>query len=486
MNLDDLTIPARAARTWSPYQLAIFNSVEESNDNLIIEAVAGSGKTSTIIECMARVSGPSLFLAFNKAIADDLRSKVSGAEVRTLNALGHSIVTKRLPGVKLESWKTANHVRSQLNTEEYAEFGPAVNRLISLAKGCGFGILNDASRVHFVQLADDMEIDIPYERLGKATQVASVAFLKLINDFDSFDFDDQLFLPVYHNWTFPSYSTIFVDEAQDLNAIQHLMLQRLVDRGARIIAVGDTRQAIYGFRGAMTSSMSILKSHFDMRELPLSITYRCDRRIVDLAQSIVPHIRPREGAGEGEVIYSDTIAIATVPLNALIVCRNNAPIFSLAMSALRERIPVRVMSNFTEQLKSFVKSFKTRDLTILEERLTKWHEHEMKQAAESEFYGRMAFLTDKYESVLSLIRESSTVDDVLNALEKFGNSKIGPTLSTIHKAKGLEAPSVIILNREKLPSRFAKSDAALMQEDNLLYVAITRAQHNLNIHMEQS
>jgi len=481
MNLDNLIDAPHASRVWSPLQEAIFTALS-LDDNLIIEAVAGSGKTSTILECMNRLSGSSLFLAFNKAIADDLRSKVRGAEVKTLNGLGHSIVSKRLPGVKLESWKSGNFIRSKLSTEDYATYGAACVRAISLARGAAFGILNTASRRDFLDLIDDAELDIPYEYVGKAATLCVMAFESLINDFTSFDFDDQLFMPVYHDWAFPSFDTVFIDEAQDLNSIQHLMLERLKDRGARIIAVGDSRQAIYGFRGALVTSMDLLRQHFNMTPLPLSITYRCDQSIVTLAQTIVPQIIARQGAGAGLVRYSDNVDIVHCEDNEMIVCRNNAPIFSLAMIALRERRPVRIMSNFVEQLKAFVKGFKTRDLKILESRLLKWYEVEMKNAEDAGFFGRQSYLTDKYESLQSLIAESQTVDDVVNALEKFGNSRTGPILSTIHKAKGLEAESVTILHREKLPSRFAKSEASLIQEDNLLYVAITRAKHNLTIH----
>lgn len=481
MDLTSLSIPAAVKRTFSPYQEAIFSHLNSPN-NLIVQAVAGSGKTFTMIEMANRLNCKACFLAFNKSIADELRSKVTGAEVKTLNALGHAIVTRRLPGVKLESWKTANAVRSKLNTEEYAEFGPQVSRLVSLAKGSAFGIINDASRQYFLELVDQFEIDIPADKIAKATATATTIFQQVINDFTSFDFDDQLFMPVFHCWTFPTFDVVFIDEAQDLNPIQHLILSRLQTNGARIIAVGDSRQAIYGFRGAMQSSMEILKDRFAMLELPLSITYRCDRRIVELAQSLVPHIEARPGAAPGEVLYTDSIDITKVPDNCLVVCRNNAPIFGLAMKALVARRPVRVLSNFTEQLKSFIKGFKTRDLKILEERLLKWYEFEMQQAEEAGFYGRMQYLTDKYESVRFLIAESTTIDDVMNALERFGNSTTGPTLCTIHKAKGLEAERTIILNREKLPSRFAHTEASLQQENNLLYVAITRAKHELTIH----
>jgi len=482
MDLSQFDIQAPVQRNWSEFQLAIFDSAETSQENLIIEAVAGSGKTATILECMNRIPPKSLFLAFNKSIADELRAKVNGAEVRTLNSLGHSILSKRLQGSKLESWKNSQFVRSQLNSDEYVQFGPAVARMISLAKGMAVGILVELSRSVFIEIINSYELDIPQEYIAKACQVAQNGFVAGIKDLSTFDFDDQLFVPIFMNWPFPSFDTVFIDEAQDLNTIQHLMLRRLVDNGARIIAVGDTRQAIYGFRGALSNSMQQLHDDFKCVPLPLSITYRCDRKIVELAQSIVPHIQPRPNAGEGELNFTDEVDILKVSDDTLIVCRNNSPIFSLAMKALVNRRPIRVLSNFTEMLKGFLKSFKTRDLKIFRERLDKWFEFEVKQAEEAGFFGRVAYITDKYETALSLLSAADQFDDMLSALERFSNSTTGPTLSTIHKAKGLEANKTIILNRERMPSRFATSEEALVQEDNLLYVAITRAKHSLTIH----
>jgi superfamily I DNA/RNA helicase len=62
----------------------------------------------------------------------------------------------------------------------------------------------------------------------------------------------------------------------------------------------------------------------------------------------------------------------------------------------------------------------------------------------------------------------------------FGETSGGVvTLSTIHKAKGLEAERVFILDAWRLPSFYAKLPHQLEQEYNLLYVAITRAQREL-------
>lgn len=481
MDLSSLTIPAQDKVIWSPYQEAIF-ATKDDTENILIEAVAGAGKTKTIVHYVSLIGGNALYLAFNKSAAEELREKVIGQTVKTINALGHGILTKRIPGVKLDTWKVSNAVKTKLNTAEYTEFGPQTARLVSLAKGQAFGILIPADVQNFMKLATGAELDIPFDYLARAATVANTVFEEVINDFTSFDFDDQLFLPVFHDWTFPTFDVVLIDEAQDLNPIQHLMLSRLADKGARIIAVGDTNQAIYGFRGALHNSMRLLSDTFNMKEFPLSVTYRCDQKIVNLAQEYVPHIRARDNAPPGLVNYTDSVSVGSIADDSLVICRNNAPIFSLAMRFLIERRPVRVLSNFIGQLKGFIKSFKTRDLKILEDRLKEWYKYEYAKAIEAEFHGRAQYIEDKYETVMSLIREAEVFDDVLVALDRFGSSTSGPTLSTIHKAKGLEASTCIILNREKLPSRYAVSEEALQQENNLIYVGITRARNHLKIH----
>lgn len=484
--LDDMIPAPIIHRNWSPLQESIFSAIRSSPSNLIIEAVAGSGKSTTILECMNICSGNSIFLAFNKAIADDLRSRVRGAEVKTLNGLGHAVVTRHLPGVRLESYKVSNIVRSMLNTDEYIEYGAHSIRMISLAKACAFGIINDATKPHFMSLIDQFEIDVPMDRISKASQCATLAFARAINDFTAFDFDDQLFFPIYHNWSFPLYDNVFVDECQDLNAIQHLMLDKLASTGSRVVAVGDTRQAIYGFRGATHDSMASLKHQFNMTELPLSITYRCDANIVALAQTIVPQITARPSAPPGVVCEVDSIPITTIPSDSMVVCRNNAPLFGLAMQAIVANRPVRMLSNFTETLRNFIKSFKARDLASLLSKVDAWTDAEIAKAEERGFQGKIAFLSDKRECVHALAAGARDTEQVLEALERLTQSRNGPILATIHKAKGLEAPIVYILERTLIPSKFASTEAALMQEENLLYVAITRAQHSLNIHRSEA
>ena len=81
------------SKTWSPLQTAIFNLIEDPNGgNAIIEAVAGSGKTTTIVEGVKRARGTTIFLAFNKSIAEELKSR--GVNARTFHSLTYGPVTQ--------------------------------------------------------------------------------------------------------------------------------------------------------------------------------------------------------------------------------------------------------------------------------------------------------------------------------------------------------------------------------------------------------
>jgi DNA helicase-2/ATP-dependent DNA helicase PcrA len=246
-----------------------------------------------------------------------------------------------------------------------------------------------------------------------------------------------------------------VDECQDLSPIQHIMLERLKARGSRIIAVGDRHQAIYGFRGAKHDSMDDLKELFKMTELPLDISYRC-------AQSVV-----REA--------SDPRLFD----NCLVVCRNNAPMFAAILRHVRAKSPCIVLSNFLDSFQGFIRSFKTVYTTDLMVKVDRWYEKESAAAKAKGFKGKLAALSDKYETVKLLCAEFKRTEDVLGMVKRLGYGVSGPTFATIHKAKGLEHENVYILRPDLMPAIYAQSPEQKRQEANLEYVAITRAKTNL-------
>jgi superfamily I DNA/RNA helicase len=108
--------------------------------------------------------------------------------------------------------------------------------------------------------------------------------------------------------------------------------------------------------------------------------------------------------------------------------------------------------------------------------LDRWYEREC-EAAEGR-RGKLAYLQDRYETVQILLEEYPTVGECVAAVRRLSDSRTGPTFSTIHKAKGLEASSVYILRPDLMPSPWAQGEDERRQEDNLTYVAITRCGHD--------
>jgi DNA helicase II / ATP-dependent DNA helicase PcrA len=487
MNLLDQIEPAEqgseaalhAVRIWSNFQLDIFEAAKDQDQHLLVEAVAGSGKTSTLQELSRRISGSGLYLAFNKAIADDARTKMS-CEVKTFNALGHRLWAENKPGAQLD-FKKVNKLVAKImgDSQDHKDHGYTLARVVGLAKNSGFGLEYEPGVQQFIDLMEAYSTDIPFEKLEGFAFVCREAFFQSRQDFSTFDFDDQLFIPCVEGWQFPSFSNIFPDECQDLNAVQHEMLIRLGNEGARIVAVGDRNQAIYGFRGASHTSMDDLKKLFAMKELPLSISYRCAQSIVIEAQQFCPHIQWREGAPEGMIVENREDPLVGNWGRYMILCRTNAPLFSAILAHVRGKLPCQVMSNFLDSFQGFIRGFKSTYTSDLVAKLDRWYEREREAARKAGKRGKLLALSDKYDTVKLLCKEFPRVEDMLLMVRRLSESRSGPIFATIHKAKGLEHEHIYVLRPDQLGGFGDLSPEQQKQEDNLHYVAITRAKETL-------
>lgn len=261
--------------------------------NLIIEAGAGCGKTSTIcwvLSCLPRNKDGSplpqkiTFLAFNKNIADELKSRVpSHVSCATFHSAGFRALKSILPkDVKVESGKCRKMVWSRLEKDDPDTSN--IMRLVSLAKSAGLLALDSAPSVP--DLANTHSI--PLENPNQAERVVMQVLQQSNNDLSCVDFDDMLYLSVKLNAPFTPQDWIFVDEAQDTNSLQLEMLRRMYRDGAsRFVAVGDPLQAIYGFRGADHTAMDRIAETFRCTTLPLDVSYRCPKTVVKEAQRVI-------------------------------------------------------------------------------------------------------------------------------------------------------------------------------------------------------
>lgn len=488
----------------SKYQQDIFDWVRNGAGSAVIEAVAGSGKTTTILKALKEIRSQdqTLFLAFNKHIVVELQSKIPDY-VRgvTTNSLGFTAIRERFDKVKLDAEKTfvlLDHLvkAKKASADDYKYLRYAIRKLVSVAKAAGvspsnpklgIGLLPN-TRDTWLELFDKYEVEVGSERVlpsvydamkERVLHLSKVILDQSVKNTTIVDFDDQLYLPIVLDLPMIQYDWICVDEAQDLNPVQHrLVLKSLKQEGGRLIAVGDQNQAIFAFRGADSDSLAHLTETFKCVTFPLSISYRCPKAVVREAQRVVPTIQCREGAEEGIVQDLGDVSTGVFKLNDLVICRNNAPLVALAYTLIRDQIPARVRGrDIGEGLISLIKKLKPKSLIQLESKLEKWKTREIKRLRKTNPEANILPVEDKYDCLRCFI-EYSGASDVPILIQKIENlfsesSSECVNLSTIHKAKGLEADRVIILDQHLIGAYGGE------QEQNLRYVAITRAKKEL-------
>lgn len=469
--------------TPTPEQLAIVEAATSSSDNLIVSALAGAAKTSTLV-LIAKALSPKqiLCLAFNVKIANEMKERLpSNCEARTLNSLGNSIwkdATGRWP--KVDGRKVSQLVYEYVSSMEQ---GPekkmafdnlsAYSRTISLAKNngylpdgyvppkppagkplCGDQELGD----FFEERPEDWEIDLVRSIYIKSLDMAFAGEL---------DYDDQLLMPTVFAAPFPRPQVTLIDEAQDLSPLNHAMLKKLVGQ-RRLIAVGDECQAIYAFRGASSKSMRLLEDEFSMRKLILSVSFRCPIKVVEHARWRAPHMKYPEWAKPGSVNSWSDWTVSEIPENAAVICRNNAPLFALAIKMLKagryaQLVGTELTKNILKVMKKLGPPTMPREavLAALDKQLAQKLEKSLDPGP----------LRDKYECMKVFAREGETLSQALAFAEHIFNAQAPTLLMTMHKSKGLEFDDVFILEKDLL-----KPEG---QDRNLKYVAQTRAKNSL-------
>jgi superfamily I DNA/RNA helicase len=497
----------------SQQQAAFLDWVANGSGSCILEAVAGAGKTTTIIEAIERTQGGVLILAYNKKIAEEIKAKLQSrgidwktAEASTVHAAGLRGYRKAFPSFKTDGYKVANIIGRRV-AEEYAIdknavttyeiFDQIIAKLVSLAKQRALGIVGSIDdRSAWFKIADHFDVvfedELAERRLAEIIECA-IEILKLSNgQTDIIDFDDMVYLPVFHKFRFWGYKWIFVDEAQDTNPARRALVRALLAPGGRVVAVGDRHQAIYGFTGADADSLDLIRKDFAACELPLTTTYRCPKAVVSFAQQWVSHIEAHESAPEGivrEITGDQLLEQNNLTGGTAILCRNTKPLVSLAFYLIRNRVPCRVEGRDigVSLIKLATKWNRVKTLHGLEQALDKYLDQQTTKLLAKKEELKAQAVEDRVETLRVIIDDcraqgTDSVDAVVAAIEKLFGDDITNllVLSTIHKSKGREWETVYWLDRAgTLPSKYARQQWQIEQENNLCYVAATRAINQL-------
>lgn len=462
------------SRKWSKYQQAVIDEARDGMGHAVVVARAGSGKTTTIMGAVEAIRGNKeiLLCAFNKSIQEELADRAPGnCDVKTLHSLGLQAVKQAWGrGTRIDDKRTERFCKKLLPRREDFDAMIAVRKLVGFGKNLWAKSVEDLYRI---SIAFDVTCELePYRMCELAWQVMEMA---REND-GCVDFDDMIWLPCVEHMQLPGWDVVFVDETQDLNACQ-LELAKKASRGSgKIIAVGDDRQAIYQFRGADAEAMPRMIEELNATVLPLSVTYRCAKSIVRMAQQIVPDLEAYEGAEEGET-FSCTRGRAMREAQAgdFILSRTNAPIMSMCLKFLKRGVRARIQGrDVGKSIMTLVRKSKMDDVPGLCEYLVTYRNNELNRLTAAGGDERaIDALYDKVDTIIALTEGLTTTSELEGRINRlFADSGDGQImLSSVHKAKGLESERVWTLADT---FRGGKTE-----EDNIKYVAITRAKKQL-------
>lgn len=451
----------------SPFQQAIFDHIAGDNGNLMVEAVAGSGKTTTIVKALDSTSGSANFVAFNKRIAEELQTRVpSHVNCSTLHSYGFGLIKRTRGKCRVDKYKVPNTVESVFGKRDWGLANP-ICKIISLMKSAA---MTEFDHTVVDDIMDNFLIEEPTkkEHAGWRDILEKVWYEE--KEVRNVDFDDMIYIPVADGYEPRKDDWVFVDEVQDLNMAQMLLVQKMA---SRIVAVGDSKQAIYGFRGADADAMANFRTMIGATELPLSICYRCGKNIVEAAKQIVPHIEAWPEANDGQVIHG---AEPAYEAGDYVVCRTTAPLVSECLGLLADGKKAVILGR--EIGDNLVKIAKKVGGSTASEFTNRLADYDAKQR--EKFADKPNKMQNHQDTVAALQAFDGNANEICQQVAQiFSDSAKGITLCTVHKSKGLEAENVWILRPDLLPHPRAELAWQIEQEQNLHYVAITRAQENL-------
>jgi superfamily I DNA/RNA helicase len=496
-------------------QVAFIDALLNTTANIALVARAGCGKTSSILLGVTSLvkANPRVEIAvcsYNTPIAAEISGKLKEAQIdwknatgATAHAMGFGLVkfVYRLSKDDVDAKKVLKIIDGQVEPV-YRDYGAQIAQLVSYAKQAGFGFFPDkqiGDTGAWYDLAEHHDINgfDDTSDMDGIVKAAQDVYRLSLDDTKRVDFDDMILFPLVKNLRVKFQKDfVFLDEAQDTSPARQALVRKFIKPGTgRLIIVGDDRQAIYGFSGADSAAMPNMIRDADATVLPLSVTWRCPKAVVRLAQAYVPDIEFSETAPEGEVNHLSIIDKETesawikslTPADA-ILCRNKAPLIATAYKLIRAGKACKVEGrDIGTGLQKLARRWKTTDLEVLIERLETYEAREVQKYQAKDNEERAEAVQDQVATMMEIINAciaqgKSTVADVCQFIDDlFADDAKGVViLATYHKSKGREWDNVYLWEHNtRCPSKWARKPWQAEQEQNLAYVAITRAKATL-------
>lgn len=449
------------------------------SSNLVVEAGAGTGKTTTLVKYTKKWNKRGLYISFNAAIAKEARGKFpSHIAVMTAHSYAYKALNvgkhrNRLVG-KIRKHNIKNlpiNIENQYLTEEKM-LSMIITGIEKYTMDSGEEILPRHCEAQYFPKAVQ-------EAVMPQIREAISLFINYENNSMPFTHDCYLKNLELYGQMGKEFDYILIDEAQDLNPV----LLSLVSKANKpIIMVGDKYQSIYAFRGSIDAM-----AKFDAPRLPLSQSWRFGEKIGYIANNILgytskpPKINIK---GRKDRITDIEIYKGKAEKKSLILSRTNVRLFE---GLINIKVPFHVIGGFeimAVQLLSALALSKG-DRYNIKDQLVMSYRNWDEMVADSEEDMEIKRIVD---IVRNYGHRLETIITDLRKLHSVNIKEATITLSTAHKAKGLEADNVIVLDDFPTPNElYARKKAKKIsqieydQEFHLLYVSMTRALYKLSI-----
>ena len=493
----------------SEYQEKLFDWVEHGVGNALIKARSGSGKTTTAVSSMKLIpkTEKCLFIAFNKAIAEELNNRLKSRQnctARTTHSLGYLMIKRNLgSNIELDEYKYRNYVKSNIAdltttngeiTKRYQveEYIDNITKLIDYAR---FNLAQSEKEIN--KIAQKYSIPVSFDECIVAQKCLEWGKTNT----DTIDYTDMIWLPVELSLkpTGLTYDWVFFDEVQDASLCSTQLFLKCIKRGGRFVCIGDDFQSINQFCGSSEDAFDFIMNYPNTTLFELPMSYRCAKNIVKFANNLVPDIISRENAPDG--IIKDNCHIRDIKEGDMVLCRSKAPLVNLYVKLLRKNINCYIKgqdigTNLINELEKIDKEELNVDLTndgvfvrLYDKLFMERNKLMETRGLDYDDATLSSIIMDKYDTIniLTILAEKfTTKKELINHIrEIFKEDSQGVCLSTVHKAKGLEAENVYILCHSCMPSKLAVHEWEKKQEYNIMYVAYTRAKNLLGFISEK-
>jgi len=490
---------------FSDEQKAIFDFAEHGIQNMIVQAVAGSGKTTTLVECANRIKSDKkvMLLAHNRSTRDTLVEKIGdkkNIKVYTIHGLAYRMFVEHFGfNPNIDDNKYRNYINKnidEIGSEAY--FSLSKNSRM-IYKSNVFDLLNKAR--HNLKKSERELKRLAEKKYNMLLVADECAFVNKIlewgfNKTDIVDFQDLLWFPSQYGYFTKIYTSdiIMLDEAQDASIAQQDVISRCFKRETRMFSFGDKDQLINSWAGSDTDSFEHLKDTTQFRrdsiEFPLTTNYRCGTRIIAYAKQYTNNnIHAKDDAQDGSVNFETHIN--DIKNGDMVLCRNISPLMDFYRigvangkkmcfkgEELGKSLITAIDCSYGNTPKEIIVSLKHRIIATWDF----FTEESGLDKKETMTNPIIISLLDNIKAIENFPKTVETREDVEKFINDiFSNEEDGGIqLSTIHRAKGLEADNVFIICPSLIPSRLAESKWEIEEERHLQYVMCTRAKNSLN------